>query len=204
VDLLAGTNLNEASSFIELAPATGAPAPTEQLCTLAEEDFGDDAEPAIADYRDVLRGELGAEPTPKQLLESYLSDRLYRQPTNRLLAARAGSRGVTYAYLFTWPSPAMEGRLGSCHALEVPFVFRQLHRPEAVTLVGDDPPQQLSDWMSDAWIRFAATGHPSSAGLPEWPAYEPAHRATMALDVTPSVLRDPRGGLRTFWEERRR
>ncbi|NYD66718.1 carboxylesterase/lipase family protein [Agromyces atrinae] len=206
VDLLIGTNLNEASFFTEFAPDTVEPARShaDRLLAAVREDQLGEPETVVAEYRESVAHELGSAPTDAAVLESYLSDRLYRQPSNRLLDARRSSAGSNHAYLFTWKSPMMEGRLGACHALDVPFVFRQLHRLEAVTLVGDEPPHELSDWMSAAWISFADTGRPNSAGLPVWPVYDAEERRTMRLDVDPEVLSDPRGGLRRFWAERAR
>ena len=41
----------------------------------------------------------------------------------QLAEAHARRQPATHAYLFTWESPALGGALGSCHALDVPFVF---------------------------------------------------------------------------------
>src|SRR5579859_7724460 len=38
----------------------------------------------------------------------------------------------------------------------------------------------VSEAMAAAWVRFAKTGNPNGANLPEWPAYKPeAHRYTL-------------------------
>jgi len=34
----------------------------------------------------------------------------------------------TFMYLFEYASHRLDGRLGSCHALEIPFVFDNLHK----------------------------------------------------------------------------
>lgn len=130
-----------------------------------------------------------------------MSDVLYRQPTNRLLAARANASGTNFAYFFAWRTPIEGGRLGACHALELPFVFRQLHRIESISLAGENPPHGLSEAMSAAWVRFADTGRPRSTRLPEWPGYEPDQRKTMVLDESSYVALDPLGALRDFWAE---
>lgn len=202
VELLAGTNLNEASFFI--VPRDGVDdtrTPREKLEELLASDF---AEPdrVRAEYRDALGVELGAEPDDAQLLESYLSDCLYRQPTIRLLDARAGARARSFAYLFTWATPVMDGALGACHALDVPFVFRQLDRIDSASLVGESPPVELSEWMSGAWVEFARRGAPQSPALPDWPVYTREERLTMELAPRPQVLADPRAPLRRFWQER--
>ena len=201
VDLLVGTNLNEASFFTEPMSGPGDDAATVEakIRRVLDQDLPDATGEVVAGYRAAVAAAIGHQPTQRQVLESLLTDRLYRQPTNRLLAARAGSAGATYAYLFTWRSPLFDGRLGACHVLEIPFVFRQLHRIEAVSLVGEDAPQALSDWMSAAWVRFADTGIPGSAALPDWLPYGPDQRLTMELNVHPRLREDPLRELREFW-----
>lgn len=197
VDLLAGTNLNEASFFTTLRPVQDGIDGATKARRIVETDVGVDAYPH---YVTALGRELGREPTDDELFESALSDRLYRQPTSRMLEARLnGATGRTFSYLFTWPSPLMNGKLGACHALEVPFVFRVLHRLEASTLVGENPPKELSEWVSGAWVEFARRGTPQSPGLPDWSAYAEPNRFTMLLNRRPELRSDPRGELRRMW-----
>lgn len=213
VDLLAGTNLNEGSFAVELRPASPSDPPDladRVELMLAErmtaEHSGDPAGDR-ARYAEALAETLGAGPTGKQLLEAYLSDVQYRQPTTRLLDARNGSTGRNFSYLFTWKSPAMGGKLGSCHALEIPFVFRQLDSAEAAYLTRGKAPADLAESMSAAWAAFAGSGTPVAAGLPPWPEYREhtgarehgRDRPTMILDAEPRVESDPRGKLREFW-----
>ena len=203
VDLLAGTNLNEASLFTEPMAGDGdSPSIVRQkIERVIQQDHPSGDLTLLESYADAARDSLGKEVNDRQLLEALLTDRLYRQPTNRLLDARATSAGANYAYLFTWLSPLYGGRLGACHVLELPFIFRQLHRIEAVSLVGEHAPQILSDWMSAAWVRFADIGVPGSAALPKWQEYAEPNRLTMELNETPGLRSDPLGRLREFWHE---
>ena len=112
VDLIVGTNLNEGSFFTTM----GEPAAltderfTEALDTLARQNFPDvEAADTTSTYRAELGAELGREPTPTETVEAFLSDVQYRQPSNRLLEARAAASARTYSYLFTWPSPTVAG-----------------------------------------------------------------------------------------------
>ena len=208
VDLLAGTNLNEGSFAVELRPAAPSDPPdlADRVELMMAKRSGDPAGER-ARYAEALAETLGTAPTGKQLLEAYLSDAQYRQPTTRLLDARSGSTGRNFSYLFTWKSPAMGGKLGSCHALEIPFVFRQLDSAEAAYLTRGKAPADLTEWMSAAWAAFAGSGTPVAAGLPPWPEYRDhtggqarrGVRATMVLDAGPRVEFDPRGPLREFW-----
>jgi para-nitrobenzyl esterase len=200
VDLLVGTNLNEGSFAVEMRP--GYPSDPPRMEDRVEEQVAPFvADPATAreEYAAALATVMGVRPTGNELLEACLADQLYRQPSNRLLDARATASGTTFSYLFTWRSPALDGRLGACHALEIPFVFRQLGCREARFLVGAQAPASLGAMMSQAWAAFAGTGAPAAPGLPPWPPYSAPERQTMVLDVVPRVAADPRSALREFW-----
>jgi para-nitrobenzyl esterase len=103
-------------------------------------------------------------------------------------------------YLFTYQSAGLDGRLGACHALDVPFVFGNFDTPFG-RLAGDTPAARaLSERMQDAWLAFARSGNPNHDGLPEWPRYEPTDRATMLLGSECAVERAPLEAERSFWE----
>ncbi|SFT92048.1 carboxylesterase/lipase family protein [Arthrobacter sp. ov118] len=200
VDLLIGTNLNEGSFAVEMRPSypNDPPRLEDRVGLLVA---ARSAHPAVAarGYAAALTDCMDVEPTGKELMEACLADILYRQPSNRLLDARVSAAGNSFSYLFAWATPALDGRLGACHTLEVPFVFRHLDGQQARFLVGQNPPKGLSDNISSAWAAFARNGIPSAPGLPRWPAYGP-ERKTMVLDVVSRVELDPRSNLRRFWQ----
>ncbi|MFJ7271743.1 carboxylesterase/lipase family protein [Streptomyces sp. NPDC099050] len=94
---------------------------------------------------------------PADLLGHLLTDRLLRDPL-RALAGAAGRSAPSFVYEFAWPS-GVPG-LGSCHALELGFVFDTLDVPEASWLAGPDAPRELAGEMHAAWVRFAVAGDP--------------------------------------------
>ncbi|MFE2283659.1 carboxylesterase/lipase family protein [Streptomyces sp. NPDC059443] len=111
---------------------------------------------------------------PADLAGHLLTDRLLRDPLRRLAAGRGEARerrgegaqrrtAPRFVYEFAWPS-GVPG-LGSCHALELGFVFDTLAVPEASWLAGPDAPQELAEEMHAAWVRFAVEGDP---GWPPW------------------------------------
>ena len=59
----------------------------------------------------------------------------------------------------------------------------------------------LAEKMSGAWMAFARTGDPNTAGLPQWPAYSAESRPTMLLNNESRVVSDPERGLRLLMEE---
>ncbi|MFJ6940716.1 carboxylesterase/lipase family protein [Streptomyces sp. NPDC101132] len=94
-----------------------------------------------------------------------LTDRLLRDPLRALAAAERGA--PAYVYEFGWRS-GIPG-LGSCHALELGFVFDVLDIPAARALAGPGAPQELADAMHAAWVSFAVTGDPGWAPAPGEP-----------------------------------
>jgi para-nitrobenzyl esterase len=97
-------------------------------------------------------------------------------------------------YEFAWRSPKFDARLGSCHALEIAFVFDTLDQPEIEPLTGSVPPQQLANRMHAAWVAFATDGEPG------WPKYDLERRATMHFDTKSEVIYDPHSSERLLWQ----
>ncbi|MEV6953076.1 carboxylesterase family protein [Streptomyces sp. NPDC051183] len=125
---------------------------------------------------------------PADLAGHLLTDRLLRDPLRRLAGARRTAPG--FVYEFAWPS-GVPG-LGSCHALELGFVFDNLAVPESAWLAGPDTPQALADEMHAAWVRFAVEGDP---GWAPWDGNGPPkvfggpeRERTRETAVTPRVL----------------
>jgi para-nitrobenzyl esterase len=124
-----------------------------------------------------------------------------RHPAMALAGLQSAHQRHTYAYLFTWPSPALGGLLGSCHALDLPFVFGTLGHPLFRPFAGRGPEARaLAERMQDAWIAFARAGRPDHAGLPAWPGYDVSSRRTMILDRRCRVEMAPREAERAFWD----
>jgi para-nitrobenzyl esterase len=121
----------------------------------------------------------------------------------RLAERHAAHTPQTYAYLFTWRSPAWDGLLGAGHVVEVPFVFGTLDAPDARDLVpAGAPVGGLSARMQDAWIAFARTGSPKTAALPGWEPYTASRRCTMLLGATSGPVDAPYEAERRFWADR--
>jgi para-nitrobenzyl esterase len=161
---------------------------------------GDDAQQAADTYAKA-RADRGEPSSPSDVWMAIQSDYVFRVPCIRLLESHR-EHAETFGYLFTWPSPALGGLLGSCHALEIPFVFGHLDLPNVAMFTGSGADaDRLSTRMQDAWISFARTGRPTVEDLGPWPAYG-ANRSTMVLDAHCAVEDDPMSPERAFWDGR--
>ncbi len=103
---------------------------------------------------------------------------------------KAAQSGAVYMYRFDWNIPILGGKLGAPHGVTVPFVFRTVDAAKSMVGVGPER-RPLSDRMSEAWLAFARTGDPDHPGLPHWPRFDAATRATMIFDNVCAVNNDP-------------
>jgi para-nitrobenzyl esterase len=154
-----------------------------------------DAAGLIETYRKA-RDKRGMSTTPAELLMAMQTDKAFRIPAVRLAESHSRRHQPTYAYLFTWKSPAMGGILGACHALELGFLFGTLEP----NFSGSGPKAEtLARNIQDAWLAFARTGDPSCQSLGKWPQYS-ANRETMFLDAECQLVKDPLAEERRAWE----
>ncbi len=157
------------------------------------------AERIYETYRKLREGRTSTEPI--DVFCAIETDRIFRMPAIRLAEAQRPHNESTYKYLFTWESPLLDGRLGSCHALELPFVFGTLTRPGMSRFAGGGPQaERLSERMMDAWLAFARDGDPGHADLPEWTTYDEDRRATMVLGAEASLEHGPFDDERRAWD----
>jgi para-nitrobenzyl esterase len=134
------------------------------------------------------------------VIAAFQADLGFRAPAIRLAEAHVAANPETWMYRFSWPSPVMGGKLGACHGLEISFVFGNFDDPVLGLLCGKNPPLELADQIQHAWVSFATDGVPQADGLPGWPRYDTARRATMDLNVQSNVVDDPEGDEREVWD----
>jgi para-nitrobenzyl esterase len=145
-------------------------------------------------FYDAYLAELGDGARPTDVWIAAETDRVFRIPAIRLAAAQAGHTADVWMYLFTWRSPALDGALGSCHALEIPFVWNTLvEGSEGFTGSGPEA-DALAAEMHGAWTEFAISGDPG------WARYDEGRRATRVFGPGAGTVDDPRGAVRRLWE----
>jgi para-nitrobenzyl esterase len=196
IELMTGTNLDEIRYWSLYIPGLVA-LPIKVVLPLAptlQAAMGDRVDSIVGSYRSrrigVREGSISM---------AIATDVMFRIPQIRFAEAQSKQNPRTWMYLFKWPSES-NYELRSCHAIEIPFVFGNLHAPLVDEILSPSPPVKLSEMMQDTWIAFAKTGNPANGSIPRWPAYDGKTRATMVLDVRPAVENDPYRADRLVWE----
>ncbi|GAA4053030.1 carboxylesterase/lipase family protein [Streptomyces shaanxiensis] len=139
---------------------------------------------------DVPRGyrTLHPEAGTAEIVGQMVTDHLLRLPLHRLADAHPGS---SYVYEFAWPSTLPD--LGSCHALELGFVFDTGEVPESRKLAGEGAPKELADEMHRAWVRFAEEGDPG------WQTWDDSHPVRVFGDGPTHTAYGPRDAELALW-----
>jgi para-nitrobenzyl esterase len=190
VPLLIGTNMEEWKLFALMTPAAGTDDELHRRVAL----ITDDPDRALEAYRSEHPGASLAD-----LESAVLTDAVFRIPAGRQADAHAPHAPV-WQYRFDWRSPAWGGMIGSAHALEIPFVFDLVEDQRLHVFVGPEAPRALARSMHEAWIAFARDGVPAADGVPEWPTVDGAGRPVVLFDTVNSLVRDPDGVTRRFWD----
>ena len=130
------------------------------------------------------------------------TDRRMRVPAIRMVERFLQHSDNAFMYLFDWSSPAFGGMVGSCHTLEIPFVFGTTAQDWAPPLIGEgEPVTSLSDLIQESWVQFAHSGNPSSPSFGEWPAYRTEDRMTAILGAHTQAQSAPLDSRRVAWDQ---
>lgn len=196
VPVIVGTNLDEWNAWaLMLSREVDEATILRRLDRLAP----GDAEATLASYRQ--------ERPDEHLIDVWnavLTDYIFRIPGLRLAEAVMAGGQTAHSYRFDWPSAAFDGRLGSCHALEIPFVFHTIDQRGVDLFCGGAPPADLARSMHTRWTSFAQTGQPDPRGPSAWPAYDTERRTTLIFhDPGPELQDDPHAAERLAWSGHR-
>ena len=134
--------------------------------------------------------------SPDDVWSALVTDFIFRIPAVRLLEAQLTQRDDVFLYEFGHRSTAFGGALGACHAIEIPFVFDNVHKRGVEGLIGEigDKERALATETNAAWIDAASGNEP-------WDRYDTTRRATRRFGSdTPGILEDPAGDERALWD----
>jgi para-nitrobenzyl esterase len=154
--------------------------------------------PADADR--VTRMYLDANPgkTPYLIQAQALTDAGGRK--NQVIQGerRAALGGApTWLYIWSWATPAYDGKFGAVHGHDVDASFHIVRS----NMVGSGRAagHVMADRLASAWVAFAKTGDPNNPAIPHWAPYEPVQRATLIFDNDTRAEDDPRHQFRELW-----
>ncbi len=182
IPLIAGANAEEVS-LPALQALLGPPSWEEAERRLLESGLSPkEAQALLARYR-------GRFPDPRAAWGALQTDLTLLCPSFQAARLQA-PHAPTYAYLFSFRVPGLEG-LGAFHGLELAPLFGNLEAmPFLPLFLGEEARGQaeyLGRKMRRYWTAFAKEGEPS--GWPRWPLYREG--LVLRLDVPVGLLPDP-------------
>ena len=141
------------------------------------------------------------EPLSQEFFNKLLTIQVFTSPAQKLAELQSKHGAPVWMYRFDWETPVFDGVLKATHALEIPFAWNTLDKPNTANFTGASPERQLlANQMHQAWINFAHNGNPNTENLPEWPAYDLNNRSTMIFNNDSGVEKDPSREDRIKWE----
>ena len=176
VPMIVGQTADESSG---LDPTFGDEDPA-ALAALLQRLHGDQAPALAAAY---LQAAIGQGPAAYRAASSDLwTAAMWHWAEHRALTEQQ----PTFAYLFDHVPPGPEAaRWGAFHTGDVPYMLATL---DAAPQRGyTDIDRSLSAVAAGYWLQFIRTGDPNGAGLPHWPALQPATPRWMRLAKQPGA-----------------
>lgn len=127
-----------------------------------------------ADYFMQMKEDSGIYGRPWQITE-FFNELIFRLPAIRQCEAHANNGGRSYLYY--WDYPSSIPHMKACHAVELAYVFNNLHE---TIYTGENASRELAEKVQQMWVNFAVSGDPSIDGV-KWKPYTSSSRKTMIL-----------------------
>jgi para-nitrobenzyl esterase len=163
------------------------------LKTLLDERYKGKAAEILDLYRPVTGGK-----TPYLVQAQVFTDTQVRSRAIAQAERKAAQGGAAaWMYIWAWPTPAFEGKLGAVHGHDVDASFN-LYR-NGICGTGDTTGRLMAKRLASTFVAFATKGNPDNDQIPHWPAYDATTRATMIFDANTRVENDPRAAIRKYW-----
>ena len=109
-------------------------------------------------------------------ITELMNELLFRLPAVRLARAHAAHGNSVYMYF--WQYPSSLPRLKACHAVELAYLFNNLHE---TIYTGEGLCEPLARQAQRLWVAFAQTGNPSLPEVP-WAPFTAEAPNTLLLD----------------------
>ena len=123
---------------------------------------------------------------PYLLWTRVLTDLTFRGTSMRVSAAKATQPAAVFHYLFDQRTDAANGAFGSCHSLDLPYVFGTVDQTP-LTASGQER-RDVAKLMMRTWASFARSGSPAHTGLPRWPSWQESPNHAMMLGPRPQEV----------------
>jgi para-nitrobenzyl esterase len=186
--LVIGTTKDENRLFTAFDPALQNLNPGDVVKRMRPR-FGDRAEAVYQQYSE-------NHPTadPSWILSAVETDGTFRVPARDLARRRAEHGADTYVYWFTTSTVSFDGILGSCHAMDIPFVFDNLDKPGISFFLGEIPQAgSIATWFSRKVLEFAS-------GQAPWSPFTMKDKAIVEVCADPKTLVDHDSELLALWD----
>jgi para-nitrobenzyl esterase len=184
--LLIGTNLEEWNLFsLTDSRIMGMDIP--KLKSILSASFSEKEVESVVDYYTWKIRRRGIDPEPWRIYSQFMTDTFFLIPTLRTVKRWVYLGLPVYVYLFDWSSPYLGGKMGSCHTLELGFLFGNY---DDRFFGSGKEADELSKKMQDAWTSFSRNGDPSCESLGLWPDYG-RERKVMVLGKECYLTEDP-------------
>jgi para-nitrobenzyl esterase len=165
------------------------------LTALLNERYKGKAAEILALYRPMTAGK-----TPYLVQAQVFTDTQARSRAVTQAERKAAQGGTgAWMYIWEWPTPAFEGKLGAVHGHDVDASFN-LYR-NGICGTGEKTGRLMSKRLASTFVAFAKSGNPDNDQIPHWPAYDDKARATMIFDANTRVVNDPRSAIRKYWSQ---
>jgi para-nitrobenzyl esterase len=160
VPLLAGTNANEGSVFLQNFPVTTQPEYRHYL----NSNYAPCGAEMFAFYPASSSADI------KAAVDDIIADALFLYGVHGITQAEQDRRQQMFLYRFSRGSrdPKLSS-LGAWHGAEIPYVFGLTDQANSPAHF-DMRETQIAEKMMNAWTNFAKAGKPSSTNMPPWPA----------------------------------
>ena len=179
VPLLLGFNSGEAGGFATLGVVPEVPQDSESYRYEVVRRYGELADEYL---------ELYPAANPEKSVYDAARDALYGWATLKMAELSVVHNQATFMYFFDYVSKEAKKRgLGAFHASELPFVFNNVCDNTKYSENWPDWPTEsvvgsLADLISDCWISFAESGHPTVGNERDWPAFDLQTKAYVRLN----------------------